>query len=91
MRDYLVFLEQAVYDSPVAPYVLDQNMLGSVYLTPSPLRCGEQIYMFITHVVNPTEIYAQIVSYIHCCPSAVSCQTVLYWSLIAQYSLCDVL
>ncbi|KAF6032244.1 TDRD1 [Bugula neritina] len=55
MRDYLVFLEQAVYDSPVAPYVLDQNTLGSVYLTPSPLRCGEQIYMFITHVVNPTE------------------------------------
>lgn len=62
MRDYLVFIEKAVWDSPVSPYVPDRKLLNQTYLKPVPLNEGDYLYIYITHVVNPNELYCQMVS-----------------------------
>ena len=62
MRDYLVFIEKAVWDSPVSPYVPDKKLLNQAYLKPVPLTEGDYLFIYITHVENPNEVYCQMVS-----------------------------
>lgn len=66
MRDYLVFTERAVWDSPLSPYIPDQQMLNQAYIKPVPINEGDHMQMYVTHVVSPHEIYAQVVSTLDC-------------------------
>ena len=61
MRDYLVFTEQAVWDSPSCPYIPDSNVLNDAFLKPLPISEGDYLQLFVTHVESPHEVYAQVV------------------------------
>ncbi|XP_067945924.1 uncharacterized protein [Watersipora subatra] len=61
MRDFLIFTEHAVWDSPCSPYMPPEKELNQAYLTPMPMKQGDTVRLYVTHVQSPHEIYAQVV------------------------------